>query len=50
MDRFVAEDYVNHNPFVGDGREANRQIWAASFTGLPDMSATMEDLVVAVTG
>jgi len=45
VDRFVAEGYRNHNAFVGDGREANRQFWAAFFTGLPDLSATMEDLV-----
>ena len=27
VDRFVAEDYRNHNAFVADGREANRQFW-----------------------
>ena len=47
VDRFVAEDYRNHNAFVADGREANRQFWAAFFTGLPDLSATMEDLVIS---
>jgi steroid delta-isomerase-like uncharacterized protein len=47
VDRFVAEDYVNHNDFVADGREANRQFWTAFFAGLPDVSATMEDLVVS---
>jgi steroid delta-isomerase-like uncharacterized protein len=47
VDRFVAEDYRNHNPFVGDGREANRQFWKAFFTALPDLSATMEDLVIS---
>ena len=47
VDRFVAEDYVNHNDFVADGREANRQFWAAFFTGLPDVRVTMEDLVVS---
>jgi steroid delta-isomerase-like uncharacterized protein len=47
VDRFVAEDYRNHNAFVADGREANRQFWAAFFTGLPDLSATMEDLVMS---
>ena len=31
VDRFVAEDYRNHNPFVADGREANRQFWTAFF-------------------
>src|SRR6188472_787227 len=47
VDRFVAEDYRNHNAFVGDGREANRQFWAGFFAALPDLSATMEDLVVS---
>jgi predicted ester cyclase len=47
VDRFIAPDYRNHNPFVGDGREANRQFWAGFFTALPDLTATMEDLVIA---
>ena len=47
VDRFVAEDYVNHNDFVADGREANRQFWTAFFTGLPDVSVTTEDLIIS---
>lgn len=47
VDRFVAPDYRNHNAFVGDGREANRRFWAAFFTAMPDLTATMEDLVVS---
>ena len=47
VDRFIAEDYANHNDFVADGPEANRQFWAAFFTGLPDVTVTMEDLIVA---
>jgi len=47
VDLFVAEDYVNHNAFVADGREANRQFWTVFFAGLPDVRVTMEDLVVA---
>ena len=47
VDRFIAEDYVNHNDFVADGREANRQFWGAFFTGLPDVTVTMEDLIVS---
>jgi steroid delta-isomerase-like uncharacterized protein len=47
VDRFVSEGYRNHNAFVGDGREANRQFWAAFFTALPDLSATMEDFVTS---
>ena len=47
VDRFVAEDYRNHNAFVDDGREANRRFWTAFFAGLPDVSAPMEDLVIS---
>ena len=47
VDLFVAEDYVNHNAFVADGREANRQFWTVFFAGLPDVRVTMEDLVVS---
>jgi steroid delta-isomerase-like uncharacterized protein len=47
VDGFVASDYRNHNVFVDDGREANRQFWTGFFTALPDLTATMEDLVVS---
>ena len=47
VDRFVAADYVNHNAFVADGRDANRQFWTMFFAGLPDVSVTMEDLVIS---
>ncbi len=47
VDQFIAEDYINHNPFVADGREANREFWSAFFAALPDLSATIEDLVLA---
>jgi steroid delta-isomerase-like uncharacterized protein len=47
VDRFVAADYRNHNAFVGDGREANRRFWAGFFAALPDLTATMEDLVIS---
>jgi steroid delta-isomerase-like uncharacterized protein len=47
VDRFVGETYRNHNAFVADGREANRQFWTAFFAALPDLSVTMEDLVLS---
>lgn len=47
VDRFIAEDYVNHNDFVAGGRQANRRFWTAFFTGLPDVAVTMEDLIVS---
>jgi steroid delta-isomerase-like uncharacterized protein len=47
VDRFVAVDYINHNAFVNDGREANRAFWAGFFAAFPDLTATMDDLVIA---
>jgi steroid delta-isomerase-like uncharacterized protein len=47
VDQFVAVDYRNHNPSVADGQEANRQFWSMFFAALPDLSATMEDLVIS---
>ena len=47
VDQFVTEDYINHNAFVADGREANRQFWHGFFVGLPDVAASMEDLVIS---
>jgi steroid delta-isomerase-like uncharacterized protein len=47
VDAFIASDYRNHNAFVDDGREANRQFWAAFFAALPDLTATMEDLIAS---
>ena len=47
VDGFVALDYVNHNAYVTDGREANREWWSTFFTAFPDIKATMDDLVVA---
>jgi predicted SnoaL-like aldol condensation-catalyzing enzyme len=44
VESFVAVGYINHNPFVEDGREANRAFWAAFFTAFPDLTATMDDL------
>ncbi len=47
VDGFVAVGYINYNPFVEDGREANRAFWSSFFTAFPDIEATMDDLVVA---
>jgi len=46
VDGFVALDYVNHNAYVTDGREANRVWWSTFFTAFPDIKATMDELVV----
>lgn len=47
VDRFVGEEYANHNAFVADGREVNRQFWTQFFAAFPDVSGTMEDLVIS---
>jgi steroid delta-isomerase-like uncharacterized protein len=47
VDRFVAVDYINHNAFVDDGREANRAFWAGFFAAFPDLTASMDDVVIA---
>ena len=47
VDGFVAVDYIDHDHFVADGREANRAFWLSFFTAFPDIEATMDDLVVA---
>jgi predicted ester cyclase len=46
VDGFVATDYVNHNPYVEDGREANRAFWTAWFAAFPDTVVTLEDVLV----
>jgi steroid delta-isomerase-like uncharacterized protein len=47
VDGFEAADYIDHDPYVADGREANRAFWAAFFAAFPDLSATMDDLIGA---
>jgi steroid delta-isomerase-like uncharacterized protein len=47
VDAFIAEDYVNHNVVVADGRAANRDFWALFFAGLPDVVVTMDDVIVS---
>ncbi|HEY2551935.1 MAG TPA: ester cyclase [Streptosporangiaceae bacterium] len=48
VDQFEAEGYVNHEAlFSAEGREANRQFWQTFFAAIPDLSASMEDLVIS---
>jgi hypothetical protein len=49
VDELLSEDYVNHNDFIAGGREPNRGWWNAFFTGLPDVSVTMDDLISSGT-
>lgn len=46
VDGFIAEDYVNHNPRVDDGREANRALWTTWFAAFPDTEVTLDDVLV----
>jgi len=46
VDGFIAEDYINHNAFVEDGREANRAFWALWFGAFPDTRVTLDDVLV----
>jgi predicted ester cyclase len=46
VDGFIAEEYVNHNEFVEDGREANRAFWAQWFAAFPDTAVSLDDVLV----
>jgi predicted SnoaL-like aldol condensation-catalyzing enzyme len=35
VDQYVAEDYIQHDPFVGNGKQALKDMLSASITGLP---------------
>ncbi len=43
----VAEDYVNHNPFVEQGRAGVIKFMGAWFHGIPDTQVTVEDVLVS---
>ena len=47
VDRYVAVEYRNHNPFVADGRDANRELWTRFYAAMPDMEVTQEDLIIS---
>ena len=46
VDGFVAVDYVNHNAYVADGREANRTFWRQWFAAFPDTEVSLDDVLV----
>ncbi|KLL11648.1 MULTISPECIES: ester cyclase [Protofrankia] len=46
VDGFIAADYINHNPFVEDGREANRVFWTQWFAAFPDTEVSLDDVLV----
>jgi predicted SnoaL-like aldol condensation-catalyzing enzyme len=47
VDGFLAADYINHNPMVDDGREANRALWGRWFAAFPDTRVELEDVVTS---
>ena len=47
LDDFLAEDYINHNPFVADGLAANKAFWQQWLTAFPDTQVTVEDAFTA---
>lgn len=47
LDGLLAEGYINHNPFVEDGIEANRRFWVGWLAAFPDTEVTVEDALAA---
>jgi predicted ester cyclase len=43
LDGLLSEGYVNHNRYVGDGREANKRFWSYWLSAFPDTEVTVED-------
>jgi predicted SnoaL-like aldol condensation-catalyzing enzyme len=35
IDRYIANDYIQHDPFVGNGKQALKDMLSATITGLP---------------
>ena len=46
VDGFIAENYVNHNAYVEDGRDANRAFWRQWFTAFPDTEVSLDDVLI----
>ncbi|ARZ67261.1 ester cyclase [Streptomyces albireticuli] len=47
VDDLLIDDYIDHNPLIGNGREANRAFWTDFFTAFPDITVTAEDVIVS---
>jgi predicted ester cyclase len=45
LDGLLASTYINHNPFVADGIEANKQFWHQWLQAFPDTHVTVEDII-----
>jgi predicted ester cyclase len=43
LDGLLSEDFVNHNPYTENGREAQKVLWSYWFSACPDLEATVYD-------
>lgn len=43
LNDFLAEEYINHNPFVTDGLTANKAFWRQWLIAFPDTQVTVDD-------
>jgi predicted ester cyclase len=50
LDDLLGEIYVNHNPYVEDGREANKQFWSYWLGAFPDTEVIVEDAFASEAG
>jgi steroid delta-isomerase-like uncharacterized protein len=50
FDALVAEDYVNHNPYVAPGREGVTSFFAGWRASFPDTRVTVEDALLSDDG
>lgn len=47
FDTYIANDYVNHNPFVAPGLQGVKEFFAGWLVAFPDTIVTMEDAFVS---
>jgi steroid delta-isomerase-like uncharacterized protein len=47
FDTLIADSYVNHNPFVDDGRQAVKTFFAGFIAAFPDLKVTTHEAMVS---
>jgi steroid delta-isomerase-like uncharacterized protein len=47
FDTFIAEEYINHNPFVAPGLQGVKDFFAGWLVAFPDTVVTVEDALIA---
>lgn len=47
FDTFIAEAYINHNPFVAPGLQGVKEFFAGWLAAFPDTAVTVEDAFIA---